>query len=69
MSYFAMNARYLTDVYPMMSVGIIVLALGFYSGRNHFTKTRIAFLAILLVSCLYSAIAMASLHVDIVPFL
>ena len=69
MSYFAMNARYLTDVYPMMSVGIIFLALGFYSGRNHFTKTRIAFLAILLVSCLYSAIAMASLHVDIVPFL
>lgn len=69
MSYFAMNARYLTDAYPLMSLGIIILAAQYFSKTPSIGKNKIGLIFLLFLCSAYSATALASLHVDIVPFL
>ena len=69
MSYFAMNARYLTDAYPLMSMGIIILATLFFARNPSINKDKIVIICVILLCSVYSAVALASIHVDIVPFI
>jgi hypothetical protein len=69
MSYFAINARYLTDVYPLMSLGIIILASQFFSNTPTINKRRKSIFCVILLCSIYSATALAAIHADIVPFL
>lgn len=68
MSYFAMNARYLTDLYPVLSMGLIIFSVYFFA-EPLVSKKKVAFITVLSVACLYSFVAMISIHTDIVPFL
>jgi hypothetical protein len=69
MSYFAMNARYLTDAYPLMSTGIIILAAQFFARSPSVSKIKMVVICVILLCTVYSAVALASIHVDIVPFI
>lgn len=68
MSYFAINARYLTDFYPFMSMILLAFSVHFFA-KPAASRTKIAMIGIFSVFSVYSFVALASVQTDIVPWL